>query len=162
MVNKLNHGASFHPAVCCPKTAISERCLLFINSRWLQKAIPPYISFQLSNLGKLLAEVVLGECVINHGLHYCNSRRHLPVDTWLFKACGFACRLIVCLVLNLNYSILPCIAEEREGLWHSWHPRFDGFGLYHFIKVPSCTCFSIILMVAAPKPVFTASKKLYT
>jgi len=50
--------------------------------------------------------------------------------------------------------------KEREfGVLAS---RFDEFGLCGFIKVPVRTCFSIIFLVAAPKPVFTASKKLRT
>lgn len=39
--------------------------------------------FQLSNLSNLLADIVMGEHMINHSLHCCNSKSHLPVDDWL-------------------------------------------------------------------------------
>lgn len=65
-------------------------------------------------------------------------------------------------VLGVDFELLsPTLHCRRESVWNSGHPRFDGFGLYHFFKVLIRACFSIIFQVTALQPVFTASKKLH-
>lgn len=113
--------------------------------------------FQLSYLSNLLADIVMGEYVINHSLQCCNSKKHLPVHGWLSE--HVVLHAVLCISCWTWTTPSSCIADKEE-FWHLWHPRFHGLGLYLLIKVPICTCFSIILLVVTPKPVFSVSKKL--